>query len=61
MVKRILASATAIVGFAAPAFAESTLPSTVNLTDVLTYGGVVIAALVGMMVLRKGIKLTNRS
>lgn len=51
---------------ACPAMAESgagtiVLPTTVDLSPILTYGGVIVASLVGMIVLRKAIKLTNRS
>lgn len=60
-VKRAIGWASVAIGSAVPAFAEGTLPTTVSLTEVLTYGGVVITALIGMMVLRKAIKLTNRS
>lgn len=47
---------------ATSAFAEGfTPPATVDLSQVLTYGSTIVAALVGMIVLRKAIKLTNRS
>lgn len=38
-----------------------TLPATVDLSALFTYAGVIISALVGMIVVRKAIKLTNRS
>ncbi len=61
--KRVLGATIAFIGASVPAFAEPVydLPTTVNLSEVLTYGGVIVSALVGMMVLRKAIKLTNRS
>lgn len=33
----------------------------IDLSSVLTFGGTIIAALVGMVVVRKAIKLVNRS
>lgn len=52
-----------VLSFASSAFAEGgvTLPTTVDLSGVFAYAGAIIAALVGMIVVRKAIKLTNRS
>jgi hypothetical protein len=59
---RAIGYSIAGLGFAVPCFAEGlTLPTSVDLSAVLTYGGVIVGALVGMIVLRKAIKLTNRS
>lgn len=38
-----------------------TLPNTVDLTPLWAFASVVIAALVGMIVVRKAIKIINRS
>lgn len=45
----------------AVAFASVTMPATVDLTPILTFGGIVVGALVGLLVLRKAIKTVNRS
>lgn len=38
-----------------------TLPTTVDLSDLFPYAAAIVAALVGLIVIRKAIKLTNRS
>ncbi len=38
-----------------------TLPSSVDLSDLFPYAAAIVAALVGLIVIRKAIKLTNRS
>lgn len=45
------------------AMAESglTLPSTVDISDLFPYASAIIAALVTLIVIRKAIKLSNRS
>lgn len=45
--------------FAEPA--GLTLPSTVDLSDLYPYAAAIVTALVGLIVIRKAIKLTNRS
>lgn len=58
--------AAASVGLLAPIAAHAepaffTAPTSVDLSEVGTYAGVIVAALVGLIVVRKAIKLTNRS
>lgn len=38
-----------------------TLPTSVDLSDLFPYAAAIVAALVGLIVIRKAIKLTNRS
>lgn len=45
----------------APAYAAIDLPETIAVTDVETLAGVVLAALAAIWIVRKLIKLTNRS
>ena len=40
---------------------ELTLPSSVDLSDLFPYAAAIVSALVGMIVIRKAIKLANRS
>lgn len=37
------------------------LPTSIDLSQLFTYAGAIITALVGLIVVRKAIKLTNRS
>jgi hypothetical protein len=54
--------AIAMAFMPAMAFAAAgDLPTTVDLSAVSTYGAVIVASLVGLIVIRKAIKLTNRS
>lgn len=48
-----------VAAFAEPA--GLTLPSSVDLSDLFPYAAGIVAALVGLIVIRKAIKLTNRS
>ena len=48
-----------LAAHAEPAF--FTAPTSVDISEVGTYAGIIVAALVGMIVVRKAIKLTNRS
>lgn len=48
-----------LAAHAEPAF--FTAPTTVDISEVGTYAGAIVAALVGLIVVRKAIKLTNRS
>lgn len=62
---RLTAIALGLFFSASAAMADAantvTLPATVDLSAVYTFAGVVIAALVGLIVVRKSIKLVNRS
>jgi len=67
MFKRINAflAALAVVAFS-PILAHAeppalTLPSSVDLSDLFPYAAAIVTALVGLIVIRKAIKLTNRS
>ena len=54
----------ACLAFGGVALAEPpalTLPSSVDLSDLFPYAAAIVAALVGLIVIRKAIKLTNRS
>lgn len=48
-----------LAAHAEPAF--FTAPTSVDISEVGAYAGIIVAALVGMIVVRKAIKLTNRS
>lgn len=60
-----LAICAAVISVMAPAIARAepslTLPSTVDLSALFPYASAIIAALVTLIVIRKAIKLSNRS
>lgn len=61
---RFLLALGVVVTAPMAAFAEPaglTLPSSVDLSDLFPYAAAIVAALVGLIVVRKAIKLTNRS
>jgi len=67
MFKKISAFLTALaVVVMSPIMAHAeppalTLPSSVDLSDLFPYAAAIVTALVGLIVIRKAIKLTNRS
>jgi len=67
MIKKISAFLTALAVVAmSPIMAHAeppalTLPSSVDLSDLFPYAAAIVTALVGLIVIRKAIKLTNRS
>lgn len=46
---------------ASSSFAAITLPTTLDISDMETFAGVILAALAGMWIVRKLIKTTNKS
>lgn len=67
MVKKYTSSIAMMIAmlclFAGFAFAEPaglTLPSSVDLSDLFPYAAAIITALVGLIVIRKAVKTTNR-
>jgi len=60
------AMVVAIMAFLVPIAAHAeptglTLPTSVDLSDLFPYAAAIVTALVGLIVIRKAIKLTNRS
>lgn len=59
--KKLLGALGAVVATCGSAAAAIDLPETIAVTDVETLAGVVLAALAAIWIVRKLIKLTNRS
>lgn len=59
MVLAVMAVAVPLAVHAEPA--GLTLPTSVDLSDLFPYAAAIVTALVGLIVIRKAIKLTNRS
>ena len=57
----MVAMLLALMPVAAMAESSLTLPSTVDISDLFPYASAIIAALVTLIVIRKAIKLSNRS
>lgn len=59
LVVAIMALMLPVVAMAEPS--GLTLPTTVDLSGLFPYAAAIVAALVGLIVIRKAIKLTNRT
>ena len=57
----VLAGLGVAVAAVTNASAAITLPTSIAITDMETYAGVILAALAGMWIIRKLIKTTNKS